>query len=144
MSKAAWGPMRVVYLQYASDPVTFFDYGTLHREPEWMQLPRGPDVSQQLRWYPIVTFLQLGLDMFMATSAPIGFGHLYDPAHYVDAWIEVTDAHGWSPAEIVRLKQHLSRRLCDPSKRKTSCVLRDDACALRPSRSRRGSTSEAT
>jgi len=22
---AAWGPMRIVYLQYASDPVTFFD-----------------------------------------------------------------------------------------------------------------------
>ena len=111
MSNAAWGPMRVVYLQYASDPVTFFDYGTFHREPEWMQPPRGPDVSRQLRWYPIVTFLQLGLDMFMATSAPIGFGHLYAPAHYVDAWIEVTDAHGWSADEIVRLKQHLSRRL---------------------------------
>jgi uncharacterized membrane protein len=27
MSNAAWGAMRVVYLQYASDPVTFFDYG---------------------------------------------------------------------------------------------------------------------
>jgi uncharacterized membrane protein len=119
MSNAAWGPMRVVYLQYASDPVTFFDYGTFHREPEWMQPPRGPDVSRQLRWYPIVTFLQLGLDMIMATSAPIGFGHLYAPAHYVDAWIEVTDAQGWSADEIVRLKQHLSRRLCNPSKGKT-------------------------
>jgi uncharacterized membrane protein len=104
MSNAAWGPMRVVYLQYASDPVTF------HREPEWMQPPRGPDVSPQLRWYPIVTFLQLALDMFMATSAPIGFGHLYAPAHYVDAWIEVTDVRGWSTDEIARLKQHLSRR----------------------------------
>jgi uncharacterized membrane protein len=110
MSNAAWGPMRVVYLQYASDPVTFFDYGTFHREPEWMQPPRGPDVSPQLRWYPIVTFLQLALDMFMATSAPIGFGHLYAPAHYVDAWIEVTDVHGWSTDEIARLKKHLSRR----------------------------------
>jgi uncharacterized membrane protein len=57
--------------------------------------------------------------MLVATSAPIGFGHLYDPADYVDAWIEVTDAHGWSADEIVRLKQHLSRRLCDPSKGKT-------------------------
>lgn len=110
MSNAAWGPMRFVYLQYASDPVTFFDYATIHRAPEWMHPPRGPDVSPQLRWYPIVTFLQLALDMFMATSAPIGFGHLYAPAHYVDAWIEVTDVRGWSTAEVGRLKLHLSRR----------------------------------
>lgn len=110
LSNAAWGPMRVVYLQYASDPVTFFDYATIYRAPEWMQPPRGPDVSPQLRWYPTVTFLQLALDMFVATSAPIGFGHLYTPAHYVNAWIEVTDVRGWSTADIVRLKLHLSRR----------------------------------
>src|SRR5499427_7633787 len=30
-----WGPMRIVYLQYASDPVTFFDYHDLYREPDW-------------------------------------------------------------------------------------------------------------
>jgi uncharacterized membrane protein len=105
---ARWGPMRVIYLQYASDPVTFFDYRSLYREPDWMQLPRGPDVSPQLRWYPIVTFLQLGLDMFMATTAPIGYGHVYAPAHYIDAWIELTDVRGWSAEEIKRLKQHLS------------------------------------
>jgi uncharacterized membrane protein len=26
---AAWGAMRVVYLQYASDPVSFFDYSSV-------------------------------------------------------------------------------------------------------------------
>jgi uncharacterized membrane protein len=68
---AAWGPMRVVYLQYASDPVTFFDYRSFYREPDWMLPPRGPDVSPQLRWYPVVTLLQLALDMYMATTAPM-------------------------------------------------------------------------
>ena len=106
---AAWGPMRVVYLQYASDPVTFFDYRSFYREPEWMLPPRGPDVSPQLRWYPVVTLLQLTLDMLMATTAPIGYGHVYAPAHYIDAWIEVTDVCDWSPEEITRLKQHLSK-----------------------------------
>jgi uncharacterized membrane protein len=106
---AAWGPMRVVYLQYASDPVTFFDYRSFYREPEWMLPPRGPDVSPQLRWYPVVTLLQLTLDMLMATKAPIGYGHVYAPAHYTDAWIEVTDVRDWSPEEITRLKQHLSK-----------------------------------
>jgi uncharacterized membrane protein len=106
---AAWGSMRVVYLQYASDPVTFFDYRSFYRQLDWMVSPRGPDVSQQLRWYPIVTLLQLTLDMLMATTAPIGYGHVYAPAHYVDAWIEVTDVRDWSPEEIARLKQHLSK-----------------------------------
>jgi uncharacterized membrane protein len=106
---ATWGPMRVVYLQYASDPVTFFEYRSLYREPDWMLSPRGPDVSPQLRWYPVVTLLQLTLDMLMATRAPIGYGHVYAPAHYIDAWIEVTDVRDWSPAEIMRLKEHLSK-----------------------------------
>jgi uncharacterized membrane protein len=65
-------------------------------------------VSPQLRWYPVVTFLQLGLDMFMATTAPIGYGHVYAPTHYIDAWIELTHVGGWSAEEIKRLKQHLS------------------------------------
>jgi uncharacterized membrane protein len=101
--------MRVVYLQYASDPVTFFDYRSFYREPDWMLPPRGPDVSPQLRWYPVVTLLQLALDMLMAITAPIGHGHVYAPAHYIDAWMEVTDVRGWSPQEIMRLKQHLSK-----------------------------------
>jgi len=104
---AAWGPMRIVYLQYASDPVTFFEFGSLYREPDWMLPPRGPDVSQQMRWYPVVTLLQLAVDKFMATSAPIGHGHVYAPAHYIEAWIQVTDLRDWSPKEITRLQQHL-------------------------------------
>jgi uncharacterized membrane protein len=106
---AAWGPIRIVYLQYASDPATFFDYRSLYREPDWMLPPRGPDVSPQLRWYPVITLFQLMLDMFMATDAPIGFGHVYAPAHYIDAWMEVTDVRDWSPEQITRLKQHLSK-----------------------------------
>ena len=106
---ASWGPMRVVYLQYASDPVTFFEYRSLYREPDWILPPRGPDVSPQLRWHPVVTLLQLAADKFMATAAPIGYGHVYAPAHYIDAWIEVTDVRDWSPDEITRLKQHLSK-----------------------------------
>jgi len=108
-ANAAWGPMRVVYLQYASDPVTFFEYRSLYRRPDWMLPPRGPDVSPQLRWYPAVTFLQLLVDMLMSLTAPIGHGHVYAPAHYIDAWINVTDVRGWSAQDVARLKQHLSK-----------------------------------
>jgi uncharacterized membrane protein len=103
-----WGPMRIVYLQYASDPVTFFDYYDLYREPDWMKPPRGPDVSSELRWYPVVTLLQLTLDMAMATTTPPGYGHVFAPTHYIDAWMEVTNVEGWSPDEIAGLKRHLA------------------------------------
>jgi uncharacterized membrane protein len=106
---AAWGPIRLIYLQYASDPVTFFDNRSFYREPDWMLPPRGPDVSPQLRWLPVVTFFQLALDMFMALEAPIGHGHVYAPAHYIDAWIEVTDVRDWSEQKIAQLKRHLSK-----------------------------------
>ena len=106
---AHWGPMRIVYLQYASDPVTFFDYQYLYRQPEWLTAPRGPDVSAELRWYPVVTFLQLALDMAMATTTPIGYGHVYAPEHYIDAWVEVTNVQGWSSEEIGRLKRHIGK-----------------------------------
>lgn len=106
-----WGPLRIVYLQYASDAVVFFDSHSFYRQPDWMNEPRGPDVSPQLRWYPVVTMLQLALDMAFATATPIGHGHVYAPEHYVDAWIEVADVDGWSAEQIDRLKQYLHHKM---------------------------------
>lgn len=106
-----WGPMRVVYLQYASDPVTFFDTLSFYRQPDWMQAPRGPDVSPDLRWYPVVTMLQLALDMAFGTATPIGHGHVYAPEHYVDAWLEVTGVTDWDADNIARLKQYLRQKM---------------------------------
>lgn len=106
---SGWGPMRVIYLQYASDAVTFFNYRYLYRKPDWMALPRGPDVSSELRWYPVVTMLQLALDTAMASTPPMGYGHVYAPEHYLDAWLTLTDVKGWSPDQIARLKEHLSK-----------------------------------
>lgn len=75
-----------------------------------MKAPRGPDVSPELRWYPVVTFLQLALDMAMGTTTPMGYGHVYAPEHHVDAWMEVTDVQGWTPADVERLKAKLAVR----------------------------------
>jgi uncharacterized membrane protein len=104
---APWGPMRVVYLQYASDPIVLFSYQDAYRAPAWLTLQRGPDVSQALRWYPIVTMLQLAFDMAVATSTPMGYGHVYAPEHYVEAWVAVTDVRGWSPDALAALKTTL-------------------------------------
>lgn len=91
-SDAPWGRLRIVYLQYASDPVTFFEPTAAFRRPEWLDEPRGPDVSGAVRWLPVVTFLQLAFDMATATTTPVGFGHVYAPIDYVRAWAAVTGA----------------------------------------------------
>ncbi len=100
-----WGQMRFVYLQYASDPMVFFAPELLFRKPDWLVGGRGPDVSPYLTWYPIVTFLQIAFDLPMATSVPIGYGHNYAPANYIDAWIAVTEPEEWSPTDTERLKE---------------------------------------
>lgn len=102
-----WGPIRIVYLQYASDPVTFFDPRGFYRPPSWMDVPRARDISPELRWYPIVTMLQLALDMRLAGETPMGYGHVYAPEHYVRGWLEVTAARGWTAADADRLSRHL-------------------------------------
>jgi uncharacterized membrane protein len=107
---AQWGPLRIVFLQYASDPITFFRPQILWRRPAWLAPPRGPDVSPDLRWYPVVTFLQLIVDMAAATDAPMGYGHVFAPEHYIDAWREVTDPPGWSDEGIERLKAYFEGR----------------------------------
>lgn len=111
---AKWGPIRIVYLQYASDPITFFDTATLYREPDWMKEPRGHDVSEQVRWYPLVTMLQLTVDMMTATTSPIGYGHVFAPQHYIDAWMAVTDPTGITAEDVARLKALFAARGATP------------------------------
>ncbi|HCJ30417.1 MAG TPA: hypothetical protein DHV63_14270, partial [Pseudomonas sp.] len=110
-ANAPWGPMRLLYLQYASDPITFFDYRYAWRRPDWLSGPRGPDVSPQLRWFPLVTMLQLAVDMAVTTPTPPGYGHVYAPADYVDAWLLVTAPAGWSADTLAGLKAHLTREM---------------------------------
>lgn len=103
-----WEPLRIVYLQYASDPITFFDLQIAYHRPAWLAAPRGPDVSPSLRWFPIVTMLQIAIDMGFANKAPMGFGHVFAPEHYTDAWVRLTDPPGWTQDELARLKKYLA------------------------------------
>jgi uncharacterized membrane protein len=103
-----WGPMRFVFIQHASDPMTFFAPDLLYRRPEWLDGERGPDVSPYLRWCPIVTFLQVGFDLPMATAVPMDYGHNFGPSSYIDAWLEVTQPPNWNPDDTERLKAHFT------------------------------------
>jgi len=104
---APWGPMRFIYLQYASDPVVFFDPASFYQEPQWLKGERGPDVSPRFRWIPVITGLQLVFDMAIATSSPVGFGHVYAPEDYIDAWVSLTDPPDVDAAAVDRLKRTL-------------------------------------
>jgi uncharacterized membrane protein len=105
-SQDAWGGIRIVYLQYASDPIVFFNTGSLLHRPDWMNAPRGPDISPELRWYPIVSFLQLAFDMAVSLNVPIGHGHLYAYDDHVAPWMAVTQPPGWDGAGLDRLRRH--------------------------------------
>jgi len=109
LAGGAWGPMRIAFLQYPSDPIVFFEPAMLYREPAWLAGPRAPSVSPLLNWYPVVTFLQVALDMALAQTAPIGFGHNYAPQDYFDAWVAVTDPPGWSAGALEALREKLTR-----------------------------------
>lgn len=105
-----WGPLRFVYLQYASDAITFFDKNIAYREADWMKAPRGPDVSPLLEWYPVISMLQLLVDMPLSDTVPMGFGHVYAPDHYLNAWLEVTGIDNLSPDYIENLKALLLKK----------------------------------
>jgi uncharacterized membrane protein len=108
LAGAEWGPLRIVYLQHASDPMSFFTSSLAYARPDWLSLERGRDVSHYLRWFPAVTFFHVAFDIPMATSVPLGYGHNFAPANYIDAWIEVTQPGNWSAIDTARLKAHFT------------------------------------
>jgi len=109
LAAGQWGPLRIAYLQYPSDPIVFFETSLVYRPPPWLTGPRPPDISRQLNWYPVVTALQLLADMALAQTSPIGFGHVYAPQHYFDGWVTLTDPAGWPPDDLAALRERLSR-----------------------------------
>jgi uncharacterized membrane protein len=51
----------------------------------------------------------------------MGFGHVYAPEHYVDAWVAVTDVRDWSADALAQLKEQLAAKA-----RKTGAGNADD------------------
>jgi uncharacterized membrane protein len=97
-----WSSFRIAFLQHPSDPIVFFEPESAWRRPQWMIGQRGPDVSPDLKWFPIVTMLQLAADMIVGT-APMGYGHSYAHRDYIAAWLGLTQPSGWSEDDLARL-----------------------------------------
>ena len=99
-----WGDPRIVYLQHASDPITWWNPDLLFSEPDWLREPRGYDVSPDMNWIPVVTFLQVSADMAVAIDVPDGHGHRY-VRDVVNAWADVLQPTGWTPEKTDRLRE---------------------------------------
>lgn len=106
---APWGPVRMVFLNYGSDPIVWFDPATAWTPPAWMTPPRAPDVAPEFGWFPLVTLFQLGLDSAISLDVP-GFGHAYIARDYIDAWAATLDPAGWSPERAAALKAVFAAR----------------------------------
>ena len=100
---APWGNPRVVYLQHASDPIAWWNPDLLFARPDWLREPRGYDVSGDMEWIPIVTFLQVSADMAVAIDVPDGHGHRY-VKDVVNGWAAVLQPPGWTPEKTERLR----------------------------------------
>jgi uncharacterized membrane protein len=76
------------------------------RPPDWLDDPRGSDVSRHMRWYPFISFWQVTADLAFATAVPDGHGHSFG-TNIVDGWAALLEPEGWTDQDTVRLKQHL-------------------------------------
>nr|WP_304439102.1 alpha/beta-hydrolase family protein [Mycobacterium sp. NAZ190054] len=98
-----WEQPRVVYLQHASDPIAWWNPDLLFARPDWLRERRGYDVSPEMEWIPVVTFLQVSADMAVAVNVPDGHGHVY-VRDVADVWASILLPPGWDQAMTEKLR----------------------------------------
>ncbi len=104
--KSEWGNLRLIYIQHATDAISFFSPDLFYKKPEWLIGQRGPDVSPFLHWQPVVTFFQILFDLTASVEGTlIGHGHHFSPDAYIDSWVSLTDPPNWDEQMTSRLKE---------------------------------------
>ncbi|CAM5379225.1 Membrane protein OS=Corynebacterium variabile OX=1727 GN=CVA01_04940 PE=4 SV=1 [Corynebacterium variabile] len=88
----------MVYLQHASDPITWWSPDLIFNRPDWLSESRGPDVLDSTQWIPLITFLQVSADMAVSTDVPDGHGHTYI-SEIPRAWAKILEPVGWTGDE---------------------------------------------
>ncbi|MCV7170625.1 alpha/beta-hydrolase family protein [Mycobacterium manitobense] len=101
-----WGVPRAVYLQHASDPISWWNPDLLFARPDWLEEPPGYDRTARMKWIPVVTFLQVSADMAVAIDVPDGHGHVY-VRDVANAWAAIMQPPGWTPEKTERLRPML-------------------------------------
>ena len=101
-----WEGTRVLFLQHPSDPIVWWSPDLLFSRPDWLKEPRGDDRTAAMRWYPIITFWQVGADITDASGVPAGHGHNYGDT-VLDGWAGVIPPDGWTPTDTERVRAAL-------------------------------------
>lgn len=109
---ADWPAPRIVYLQHPADPVVLWSVDAVWRPPEWLASPRGFDMPDRMRWFPIVSGVQAAADLLDQLGPPPGFGHTYS-TEYAKGWASVVPPEGWTDADTVRLEHLIDRMAGD-------------------------------
>lgn len=108
-----WGASRVLYLQHASDPITWWSPDLILQRPDWLEEPRGRDVLAATRWIPFVTFWQLTADMALSMDPGPGHGHNFSGEH-VNAWASIMQPQGWTAERAERVEHGVRAGLREP------------------------------
>lgn len=88
-----WEEPRVLYLQHATDPITWLTPELLWRSPEWLEADqRSPDISPAMRSIPGVTGLHLLVDMLVSEAVPASYGHNFGDV-VLTGWQQITHSH---------------------------------------------------
>ncbi len=98
-------PPTIVFVAHANDPVVYWSPSLLLSHPDWLDEPLGPGVMPQMRWIPVITFLQVGMDLISGGEPP-EVGHNYS-ANMAGAIALAVDPSGWTPAKTRALEKAL-------------------------------------
>jgi uncharacterized membrane protein len=101
-----WTEPKAVYLENASDPIVWWSPHLLFSKPDWLNEPRGADVSKTTHWLPIISFWGVSGDMVFSTGVPDGHGHKYGTMP-TEAWSYVAPPSGWTPEKTQALRSLL-------------------------------------
>ncbi len=109
---APWPGARVLFLQHPSDPIVWWSSDLLFSRPDWLSEPPGRDRSPAMRWYPFVTFSQVGVDVLKSADMPGGHGHNYG-TNVLDGWAAVAPPDGWTDADTERVRVALDQTMAE-------------------------------
>ncbi|MDK8880474.1 alpha/beta-hydrolase family protein [Corynebacterium sp. MSK008] len=107
----SWEEPRFVFAQHASDPVVWWEPSLAIKPPDWLREPgsRGVpapraqhlDALDTMRWMPLVTYWQIGVDQLPSKDYPSPHGHNYHD-ETVAYWNGVIHGDGANGAALTR------------------------------------------
>ncbi len=100
------GPV-ITFSAHPNDPVVYWSPDLLLQKLDWLNQPLGPGVDPRMRWFPVITYLQVGMDL-ISGGAPPEVGHNY-AADAGPAIALTVNPPGWTLAKTQSLVRALPR-----------------------------------